>query len=105
MKVNNLREHINLQAVHFGRSVVVSADSSVLFLYSFQPGQSMTDHTHPFASEFLLVIEGQALISVGTESVLADPQSVVGIPPEAVHSIHNQGSKPLLVASFMSPKP
>ncbi len=65
----------------------------------------MSDHTHPFSGEFLSVIEGEALISVGVESVLAQPHSVTFVPPEAVHSIHNHGTTPLLVTSFMSPKP
>ena len=65
----------------------------------------MPDHTHPFSGEFLSVIEGEALISVGVESVLAQPHSMTFVPPEAIHSIHNHGSAPLLVTSFMSPKP
>lgn len=105
MKIQKLKEHANFLDEHFGRSVVASSDTAALFVYSFKPGQSMTDHTHPFSAEFLTVIEGEALISVGEESVLAEPDTVVVVPPEAVHAIHNNTQKPLLVASFMSPKP
>lgn len=105
MKVTQLSKHVALQEERFGRSVVLTSDASVLFLYTFKPGQAMTDHTHPFSNEFLTVIEGEALISVGTESVLAEPGTAVAVAPEAVHSIHNHGQTPLVVASFMSPKP
>ena len=105
MKITNLNDHANFQKERFGRSVVMSADTAALFLYSFQPGQAMTDHTHPFSAEFLTVIEGEAQISIRTETFLAGVNDVVIVPPEAVHSIHNHSKKPLLVASFMSPKP
>ncbi len=105
MRLEELKKHINLQPDRFGRSVILSSDNAVLSLYSFQPGQAMSEHTHPFSGEFISVIEGEALISAGVESVLAPPHSVTFVPPEAVHSIHNHGSTPLLVTSFMSPKP
>jgi len=105
VKVTRLQEHVNLQENRFGRSVVLTSDTAVMFLYSFKPGQAMTDHTHPFSTEFLTVIEGEALITVGTESVLAEPGTAVAVPPEAVHSIQNKSQEPLVVASFMSPKP
>jgi mannose-6-phosphate isomerase-like protein (cupin superfamily) len=105
MRIENLQDHANFEETGFGRSVVITSDNSVLFLYTFKPGQAMTEHTHPFTNEYLMVIEGEALISVGVESVLASPQQVVFVPRESVHSIHNHTSQPLLVASYMSPKP
>jgi len=105
MRIENLQDHANFEPTGFGRSGVITSDNSVLFLYTFKPGQAMTEHTHPFSNEYLTVIEGEALISVGVESVLVSPQQVVFVPREAVHSIHNHSARPLLVASFMSPKP
>lgn len=105
MKIESLLNHIQLQGDRFGRSVIATSDSAVLFLYSFNPGQSMTDHTHPFSNEFLTVMEGEAMITVGTESVLAEPGQVVLVPKESVHAIQNLTDERLLVTSFMSPKP
>lgn len=105
MRVEELKAHINFQKDRFGRSVVMTSDNSVLFLYSFKPGQTMTDHTHPFSNEYLTVIEGEAVISVGVESVEVKPHEVVFVPREEIHSIQNKSKKPLLVSSFMSPKP
>ncbi|MEW6517187.1 MAG: cupin domain-containing protein [candidate division FCPU426 bacterium] len=105
MRIENIKDHIQFEDEGFGRSVVITSDNSVLFLYTFKPGQAMTEHTHPFTNEYVTVIEGEALISVDVESVLVAPQQVVFIPRESVHSIHNHSSKPLIVASFMTPKP
>jgi quercetin dioxygenase-like cupin family protein len=105
VKLTNWRDHINPQNERFGRSVVMSCDTAALFVYTFKPGQAMTDHTHPFSTEFVAVLQGEGLISVGTESILAAPGDVVFVPPEAVHAIHQRGTAPLVVASYMSPKP
>lgn len=105
MKITHLQDHVNFQDERFGRSVVAASDTAVLFLYSFKPGQAMTDHTHPFSAEFITVLAGEAAITIGTETVLAQVDDVVIVPPEVVHSIQNQGQEPLLVTSLMSPKP
>jgi quercetin dioxygenase-like cupin family protein len=105
VKLTTWREHINPQNEKFGRSVVMSSDTAALFVYTFKPGQAMTDHTHPFATEFLTVLQGEAMISVGTESILAAVGDVVLFPSEAVHAIHQRGTALLVVASYMSPKP
>jgi mannose-6-phosphate isomerase-like protein (cupin superfamily) len=65
----------------------------------------MTEHTHPFSAEYIVVLEGEAQISVGTESVLAEINAVVLVLPEEVHAIYNHGREPLIILSFMSPKP
>ncbi len=105
MKLTNWRDHINPQSERFGRSVVMSSDTAALFVYTFKPKQAMTDHTHPNSTEFVAVLQGEASISVGTETILAGPGDVVLVPPELVHSIHQRGSALLVVASYMSPKP
>jgi quercetin dioxygenase-like cupin family protein len=105
MILENLRAHMKFESERFGRSVVLSSDTAVLFLYSFQAGQAMTDHTHPFSNEFLQVIQGEATITVDVETVLAKPGEVIFVPREFVHSIHNHTDRPLVVSSFMSPKP
>lgn len=105
MKITRLEDHVKLQDDRFGRSVVATADSAVLFLYTFKPGQAMTDHTHPFSAEFITVVSGEAVITINTETVVAQVDDVVVVPPEAVHSIVNQTENPLLVTSLMSPKP
>ncbi len=105
MKLTNWKEHVNPQNERFGRSVVMSSDTAALFVYTFKSGQAMTDHTHPFSTEFVAVLQGEATISVGTETILAAPGDVVYVPAEAVHAIRQRGGALLVVASYMSPKP
>ncbi len=105
MRVEEIKKHVDFQNEHFGRAVILSSDNAVLFLYSFKPGQAMTEHSHPFSNEYLAVVEGEAVISVGVESVIVQPQQVVFVPREEHHSIENNTQKPLLVTGFMTPKP
>jgi quercetin dioxygenase-like cupin family protein len=105
VRIQHLDQHVNFQIEKFGRSVVFSTDTAAQFVYAFRPGQAMTEHTHPFSGEYILVLAGEAQISVGTESVLAAVNDVVLVAPEEVHAIYNHGSEPLVVLSFMSPKP
>jgi quercetin dioxygenase-like cupin family protein len=105
VRIQHLDQHLNFQDEKFGRSVVFSTDTAAQFMYAFKPGQAMTEHTHPLSAEYIVVLEGEAQISVGMESVLAGVNAVVLVAPEEVHSIYNLGREALVVLSFMSPKP
>lgn len=105
MRIEDLKNHVQFNEEKFNRNVVHTSDNAVLFIYSFLPGQAMTDHTHPFSNEFITILEGEALISVGVESVLAHQDDVVFIGREEIHSIHNNTDNPLVVSSLMTPKP
>lgn len=105
MRITSLKDHIRFDAERFGRSVVFSSDTAVMFIYSFHPGQAMTEHTQPFAHVILHVLEGEAHVSVATETVMAPAGTVISIPPETVQAIYNRSDRPLVVASYMSPKP
>lgn len=105
MRIEDLKQHVQFDEKIFTRQVVHSCDQAALFIYAFLPGQAMTDHTHPFSYEFLTILEGEAVITVGVESVLAAQDDVVLVHREEVHSIQNHSDQPLVISSFMSPKP
>mgnify|MGYP006287319937 FL=1 len=105
MKITYLDRHVNVQTDRFGRAVVTSSTTAVLFLYTFSPGQAMTEHTQPLSHVFLTVLEGEGHITVDRETVIAGEGAVITVEPGIVHAIHNRSDKPLVVSSFMSPKP
>ena len=105
MRIQHLDKHLNFLDEKFGRSVVFSTDTAAQFMYTFKPDQAMTEHTHPLSAEYIVVLEGEAQISVGTETVIAEVNAVVLVLAGEVHSIHNYGREPLVIMSFMSPKP
>lgn len=105
MQIKDLKKYVQFDEEKFARQVVHSCDHAVLFIYSFLPGQAMSEHTHPFSHEFITVLEGEAVISVGVESVIAVQDDVLLINPEEIHAIQNHSNKPLVVSIFMSPKP
>lgn len=53
-------------------------------------GASIPLHTHP-VDEAIVVTEGELTVQVGDETVVAEAESVVRIPPDVPHAIRNRG--------------
>ena len=54
-------------------------------------GSSIPLHTHP-TEEIFFVVEGELVMKIGDETVVADAESVVRIPARTPHAIRNDGS-------------
>jgi quercetin dioxygenase-like cupin family protein len=55
-----------------------------------EQGASIPLHTHP-TEEALVVTEGALTIRVGDQTVVAEAESVVRIPPGVPHAVRNEG--------------
>lgn len=58
--------------------------------FSMDRGASIPLHTHP-AEEALVVTEGSLTIQIGDQTVIAEAESVVRIPPGVPHAVRNEG--------------
>ena len=58
-----------------------------------QPGAAIPLHTHPVEEAFV-VSHGQLAFRLGDEHVLAEPDTVVRIPPGVPHAVHNASDQP-----------
>jgi quercetin dioxygenase-like cupin family protein len=54
-------------------------------------GSSIPRHTHP-VEEAWVVMEGQLLVEVGDEVIIAGAGSVVRVAPDVPHAVRNEGS-------------
>jgi quercetin dioxygenase-like cupin family protein len=53
-----------------------------------QPGALIPLHTHPVEEAFV-VSQGQLDFRLGNERLVADPDTVVRVPPGVPHAVHN----------------
>lgn len=67
-----------------------------------KPGESMTPHKHlpGMVGEIYAIIKGRGLMRIGDEEEEVHEGDVVFIPPEAVHSLTNNGDEELIWFAF-----
>jgi mannose-6-phosphate isomerase-like protein (cupin superfamily) len=59
------------------------------------PGQSTDGHAHPTEQEMIFCVSGRGEITIGSEKVAMQPDTLVLIPPGTPHQAVNTGSEPL----------
>ena len=76
-----------------GRNLIATEHGFTSFFVSellMDTGASIPLHTHP-TEEALLVSEGSLTVRVGDQTVVAEAESVVRIPPGVPHAVRNDG--------------
>lgn len=66
--------------------------------------ESVRPHKHEHHSENLYVIEGEAEMKLGEESILIKPGDYITIPQGTVHSVKVTSEVPLKVLSVQAPE-
>jgi mannose-6-phosphate isomerase-like protein (cupin superfamily) len=63
---------------------------------NLEPGKSVGMHSTNGYEELIVPLEGEGeLLLVGTEPLTLRPGSVLYIPPQTAHDVHNTGTQPL----------
>jgi mannose-6-phosphate isomerase-like protein (cupin superfamily) len=89
--------------VHVGfphHSLTGNASTATVY-FELEPGMHVGSHTDS-AEELLVVLEGEAEATVGTESAPARAGAVVTVPAMELHDIRNVGEGTLRVLGFFS---
>ncbi len=66
------------------------------------PGSSQQPHSHA-PEQVYIIIRGNGLMRVGTETAEVQPGDLVHIPGNTVHTIENTGSEKLIYISASTP--
>jgi quercetin dioxygenase-like cupin family protein len=69
-----------------------------MFVVRTPPGEFVKLHTHPYAETFVL-LAGSGRWTAGDEVIEAGPESIITVPPDALHGFRNTGHEPLLLVS------
>jgi mannose-6-phosphate isomerase-like protein (cupin superfamily) len=98
-------EHARVQAENFSYETLLAGDSLAVELYTFGPGAWIATHRHEATEHVLMPVAGEARVHLGTHSVTLRPGETFLVPAGQDHSIHNDGTEPLVVQQISAPKP
>jgi quercetin dioxygenase-like cupin family protein len=95
-------------AVSFGADRPAKADLFAgrhLFvgLNCFEPGQSQRVHTHAGADKFYLIVSGRANMTVGDETRVAGPGTVVWAPADVPHGVAEALERTVMLVGIAPP--
>ncbi|UCH24736.1 MAG: cupin domain-containing protein [Trueperaceae bacterium] len=104
-------EYVNLEDQRrFGKDKmqkipVFTSDKFYCDQYCLRPGQAQRVHEHALEDKVYIVIEGEAMFTIGDEQeLLAEGSAVIaraGIP----HGVRNDSDSDVVVLVMMAPKP
>ena len=60
-------------------------------------------HLHEHHSEHVMVIEGEAMMTLGNNKFVIRKNDLIFIPKKTIHAVKNTGKTPLKVLSIQSP--
>jgi quercetin dioxygenase-like cupin family protein len=80
---------------------VYKDDSLRAILFGFAPGETLSEHTSSFPA-ILHFLEGEAAVTLGAESIAAQPGTWVHMPAHLPHSIEAQTTVKMLLLMLTS---
>jgi quercetin dioxygenase-like cupin family protein len=66
--------------------VLAKTSGGSLTLFAFDTGEELSEHSSPFEA-LVLVLEGTLRLTIGGDSVLAQPGSIVRMPANVPHAV------------------
>lgn len=84
--------------------VLARTSGGNLTLFAFDGNQELTEHTSPYEA-FILVVEGQAAVTVGGRAVLATPGTIVRLPAQVPHAVRARSPARLLLMMLRGDAP
>ena len=97
--------HLSFAADKMKKVNLFDTEQMFCDVYCFEPGQMQTAHAHKGSDKVYYVLQGRAIISVGTETRKLGPGNAVLAPAGDEHGVRNPGPERLTVLVFMAPKP
>jgi quercetin dioxygenase-like cupin family protein len=94
---------VAFQGEEFAKADLVRGAQLFLGLNCFQPGQRQAAHTHAGADKFYLVLSGKARMTVGTETHIAGPGTLVWAPADVAHGVDEALERTVLLVGIAPP--
>lgn len=74
-------------------------------IYCLEPGQSQKVHAHPGATKFYFVLEGEATITIGSQTRTLSRGEIAWSLPDEPHGVENTSDDRLVLLVAMAPNP
>lgn len=87
----------------FAKADLARGTQLLLGLNCFEPGQRQTAHAHAGADKFYLVVSGKARMTVGAETRIAGPGTVVWAPADLPHGVDEALERTVLLVGIAPP--
>ena len=71
--------------------------------YRVGPGSSVSMHVHTGKAEHWVIIAGEGIVRVGTQSFAVGPGDVVHTPPSVPHGLTTTSADPLIFLNIVQP--
>jgi len=84
---------------------VFDSDKMLLDQYCLEPGQAQRVHSHSEQDKVYLVLEGQAVFSIGGDEELLAPGMAVIARAGVPHGVRNDSANRVVLLVVMAPRP
>lgn len=81
----------------------VASTSGFMGMLTLEPGESITEHYHPYSEEFLYVTSGHLHLRIGTEYVELSPDDAAMVPIGVRHRAENRGDETVRAVFHLGP--
>jgi quercetin dioxygenase-like cupin family protein len=81
----------------------VGASTGFLGAATLEPGESISEHYHPYSEEFLYLVRGQLSISLDGIALEVSAGEALLIPKYSRHRLQNDAAEPAYVVFCLSP--
>jgi quercetin dioxygenase-like cupin family protein len=105
MIIADPRPHAVFQPEKMGKSSLAQGEHLYAGLNAFEPGQEHAAHTHADQDKLYCVLEGEAEVTLGSQTERVRLGAVVLAKAGVPHGIRNPGPARLLVLVVFSPPP
>ncbi len=83
--------------------VLAKTSGGSLTLFAFDTGEELSEHSSPFEA-LVLVLEGALRLTIGGDSVVAQPGSIVRMPANVPHAVEAVDAARMLLILLLERK-
>ena len=105
MKVVKLADAVEFNPEKLKKIGLFDTDNFFCDIYCFEPGQSQKVHSHSDSDKVYYVMEGSAMVTIGSEEKELGPGEITIAPAGEDHGVVNHTQDKLMMLVFMAPKP
>lgn len=97
-KAQSIKDLVRVQPGAIVSRTIIGKPAGTVTLFAFDQGESLSEHTAPFDAP-LLVLDGEAEITIGGEAQTLGPGDLVVLPAGVPHAV--RATRPLTMMLVM----
>ena len=98
-----VQAHAAFSAERATKADLCAGSQMFVGLNCFEPGQAQKVHAHAGADKFYFVVSGKARMTVGSETQLVGPGTLVWAPADVPHGVVEAAERTVMVVAIAPP--